>query len=228
LQFTDATARQELDPDVYAALRAAQTTGQPMQKSHRDALARSIAGWAMAKGCSSFAHWFSPVRGACAEKYDNFIDLNYKTMQPIVDFSGSKLLAGETDGSSFPNGGLRVTHTAAAYTAWDTSSPPFVFKDILYIPSAFIAWTGQALDERTPLLRSQEAVNETGTRLLRALGDKRDHRVVSNVGWEQEFFVTSHENYLARPDLLHCGRTLLGALPTRGQQTEFNYFNYVS
>jgi glutamine synthetase len=225
--FNDQTARNVLDPDVYQALKQSQSTGQPMAKSSRDELARSIAQWAMAKGCTSFAHWFSPVRGAAAEKYDNFIDLNYKTMQPIVDFSGSRLVAGETDGSSFPNGGLRVTHTAAAYTAWDMSSPPFVFKDILYIPSAFISFTGHALDERTPLLRSQEAVNESGTRLLRALGDKRDHRVVSNVGWEQEFFITSHKNYLARPDLLHCGRTLLGCLPSRGQQTELNYFNYV-
>jgi len=171
------------------------------------------------------------MRGANAEKYDNFIDLNFAKGTPIVDFSGSKLFANETDGSSFPNGGLRKTHSAAAYMAWDTSSAPFIWKDIMYIPAAFISWNGHALDERTPLLRSQEAINEHGTRLMRALGDKRtanaDFKVVSNVGWEQEFFVVSRENYVARPDLVNTGRTLLGCLPARAQQTEFNYFNYV-
>lgn len=204
-----------------------------MDKTIGNQFARALASWAMSKGCVSFAHWFSPNRGANGEKYDNLLDLSFAkgTAFPIVDFTASRLFMNETDGSSFPNGGLRKTHTAAAFMAWDTTSLPFVWKDVVYLPASFVSWEGHALDERTPLLRSQEAVNETGTRLMRALGDTRasqpDFRVISNVGWEQEFFVISRENYLARPDLVNAGRTLLGTLPAKNQQTEFNYFNYV-
>merc|ERR1712178_576023 len=139
-------------------------------------------------------------------------------------FNGGKLFLNETDGSSFPNGGLRATHTAAAFNSWDRISPPFVRGDTLYIPAAFVAWTGAALDHKTPLLRSQEAINKEGLRLLKHLGDTTAKHVVSNVGWEQEFFLIDREMYLKRPDLVMTGRTVLGALPARHQQTDSNYF----
>eukprot|EP00697_Spironema_sp_BW2_P008162 gnl/Spiro4/22673_TR11186_c0_g1_i1.p1 gnl/Spiro4/22673_TR11186_c0_g1~~gnl/Spiro4/22673_TR11186_c0_g1_i1.p1 ORF type:complete len:609 (-),score=194.19 gnl/Spiro4/22673_TR11186_c0_g1_i1:531-2357(-) len=225
--FNLETMRRECAPDVFAAFQECQRTGTPMPKDLANQLANTLQYWAMSRGAVVFSHWFSPLRGSNAEKYDSFIDLNYTTGSILVDFSGSKLFGGETDGSSFPHGGLRATHAAGAYTAWDTTSPPFVLNDTLYIPASFIAWTGQALDERTPLLRSQDAVNEYGVRLLRALGDKKVQRVDSKVGWEQEFFVIDKNNFLARPDLRQTGRSLIGALPSLGQQTEFYYFNAV-
>jgi len=181
----------------------------------------------------NYAHWFSPVRGEPIQalngmKYDSFLDLDFsdpalvKSMK--VGFSGSQLFFNETDGSSFPNGGLRATHTAAAYNSWDRKSPVFVYGDTLYIPSAFVAWTGAALDHKTPLLRSEEAINTEGLRLLKHLGDSESSCVVSNVGWEQEFFIIDRDMYLKRPDLLYTGRTVLGALPARNQQTDMNYF----
>ena len=136
----------------------------------------------------TFSHWFSPMRGFNGEKHDSFIDLNFSTGDMVVDFSGTKLFCGETDGSSFPNGGMRATHTAAAYTSWDITSPPFIRDDCLFIPSGFIAWTGQALDVKTPLLRSNESISEQGVRLLRNLGDKESTAIVSNCGWEQGLF----------------------------------------
>lgn len=128
------------------------------------------------------------MRGFNGEKHDSFIDLNFSTGDMVVDFSGTKLFCGETDGSSFPNGGMRATHTAAAYTSWDITSPPFIRDDCLFIPSGFIAWTGQALDVKTPLLRSNESISEQGVRLLRNLGDKESTAIVSNCGWEQGLF----------------------------------------
>ena len=139
-------------------------------------------------------------------------------------FSGGLLFQSETDGSSFPNGGLRATHTAAAYMSWDRLSPPFVRGDTVYIPSSFITWTGAAEDEKTPLLRSMEAISSEGTRVMKAIGTECTE-VVCNVGWEQEFFCIDVEHYLQRPDLMAAGRALIGAQPARGQQTDFNYFN---
>ena len=180
--------------------------------------------WAMAKGCVTYAHWFSPMRGCNGEKHDTFVDLNYKTGEMKVDFGSTFLFYGETDGSSFPNGGMRQTHTAAAYTSWDVSSPPFVRDDCLYIPAAFISWKGESLDLKTPLLRANQYLSEQATRLLNLIGDKDTTSVVSNVGWEQEFFVIDREHYLKRPDLINTGRTLIGALPPLDQQTEKHYF----
>ena len=201
-----------------------------MEKAHANEVAEAMMNWAMERGATNYAHWFSPVRGANGLKLDAFIDLDFSdssVLKPIVagDFSGGKLFFNETDGSSFPNGGLRATHTAAAFMSWDRGSAPFVRNDTLYIPAAFIAHNGAALDEKTPLLRSQEAINTAGTRFLKALGDTEMTQVVSNVGWEQEFFVIDRDDYLARPDLMATGRTLVGADPPRGQQTDFNYFN---
>jgi len=225
--FNDSEQLGVLGQDLFNRLKAASYTGKPLSKGDADRVARSVQKWAMERGAINYVHWFSPVRGENAEKHDSFIDLDYKTGNMIIDFNGNKLFQGETDGSSFPNGSLRATHMAAAYTGWDTTSPPFIKGDCLFIPSSFIAWTGDSLDEKTPLLRSHAAINQHGLRLLRLLGDTEAARVISNVGWEQEFHVIDLDDYLRRPDLLNCGRTLIGAAPIRGQQTSLNYFGSI-
>jgi len=219
--------------DCFAKFKAAVADGSSLDKQTANELATAMKEWAFARGATNYAHWFSPVRGEPIQalnglKHDSFVDLDFSdssVVKPMeVGFSGSQLFFNETDGSSFPNGGLRATHTAAAYNSWDRLSPVFVYGDTLYIPSAFVAWTGAALDHKTPLLRSQEAINREGMRLLKHLGDKDASSVVSNVGWEQEFFVVDRDMYLKRPDLMYTGRTVLGALPARNQQTDMNYF----
>lgn len=221
--FTDKIAKQYLEPSAYKAFQGAQR-GKALDKPQKQAIAKGLQKWAFEHGAVNFAHWFSATRGSNAEKHDAFIDLDFKTGEIKAEFSGSKLFQGETDGSSFPNGGLRTTHSAAAYMSWDVTSPPFVRSDTLYIPAAFVTWNGEPLDDKTPLLRSQDAIEREGLRLLRALGDNKSERVIANVGWEQEFFLVDRENYQRRLDLIACGRTLLGKLPHKGQQTEANYF----
>ena len=221
----DAILKKIVDPDVYWAFATCRTTGLRMEKDKANELAKCIREWAQSKGCIGYSHWFSPVRGAISgEKLETFVGVDFATGRLKVNLSGSELFQTETDGSSFPNGGLRDTHEAAAYMAWDTGSPPFVYRQTLYIPSAFVSWKGDALDEKTPLLRSNLAVGDEGVRLLRNLGDSRTTEVVCNVGWEQEFFLIDREMYLARPDLVATGRTLLGATPLRGQEQSTNYF----
>jgi glutamine synthetase len=205
---------------------------QPPPKELRDALAKKIFSWATEKGAINFAHWASPLRGTTnLLKHDSFVELDFGAkgaIKPIkAAFSGSRLFASETDGSSFPNGGLRATHRAAAYMAWDTSSPPFIRGDTLYLPSAFVTFNGEALDEKTPLLRSQKCVNSAGKRFLPLVGADKDEcraGIDCNVGWEQEFFFLELEDFERRPDLVAAGRTVLGAEPARGQQTSVNYF----
>jgi glutamine synthetase len=225
----DGSMKKIVDPDIYYAFEKCRSTGKPMAKKDANALATSIREWAQSKGCIGYSHWFSPVRGPLhGEKLETFMAVDFKTGQLIVDLSGAELFQTETDGSSFPNGGLRVTHEAAAYIGWDTGSPPFVYGQTLYIPSAFVSWTGEALDQKTPLLRADVAVDKQAQRLLRHLGDKKSQQVVCNVGWEQEFFLIDREHYLARPDLVACGRTLLGQTPLRGQEQSTNYFGKMS
>lgn len=225
--------KEAVSADTYSKFRAAVADGSAMDKASANELAGAMKSWAMERGAVCYSHWFSPVRGEPIQslngmKHDSFVDLDFGSAEVVkpmtVGFSGSQLFFNETDGSSFPNGGLRATHTAAAYNSWDRISPCFVYGDTLYIPSAFVAWTGAALDHKTPLLRSQEAINKEGMRLLKHLGDTTAENVVSNVGWEQEFFVVDRDMYLKRPDLQYCGRTVLGALPARNQQTDMNYF----
>jgi glutamine synthetase len=225
----DDTLKKQVDPDIYFAFERCRASGEPMAKSDANSLATSIREWAQSKGCVSYSHWFSPVRGPVhGEKLETFMAVDFETGRLIVDLSGAELFQTETDGSSFPNGGLRATHEAAAYMGWDTGSPPFVYGQTLYIPSAFVSWTGEALDQKTPLLRADAAVNEQGLRLLRHLGDSEPKQVLCNVGWEQEFFVIDRESYLARPDLVATGRTLLGQTPLRGQEQSTNYFGKMS
>ena len=221
----DAILKKLVDPDIYYAFARCRATGLPMDKDAADALAQSIREWAQSKGCIGYSHWFSPMRGPIhGEKLTTFVEVDFQTNQLIVSLSGSELFQTETDGSSFPSGGLRKTHEAAAYMGWDTGSPPFVYRQTLYIPSAFVSLTGEALDQKTPLLRADLAVNEQSLRLLQQVGDQEAMQVVCNVGWEQEFFLVDREKYLARPDLVATGRTLVGAAPLRGQEQSTNYF----
>ena len=199
----DGILKKLVDPEIYFAFEKCRASGRPMSKSDANALATSIREWAQSKGCIGYSHWFSPMRGPIhGEKLETFMAVDFETDQLIVNLTGMELFQTETDGSSFPSGGLRVTHEAAAYMGWDTGSPPFVYERTLYIPSAFVSWTGEALDQKTPLLRANVAVNDQSLRLLRHLGDKKTRQVVCNVGWEQEFFVIGREKYLARPDLV--------------------------
>ncbi len=225
----DAILKKLVDPDVYYALAQCRATGVPMDREFANALAKSVREWAQSKGCIGYSHWFSPMRGPIhGEKLETFVGVDFATDRLIINLSGSELFQTETDGSSFPNGGLRETHRAAAYIGWDTGSPPFVYRQTLYIPSAFVTWNGEALDQKTPLLRADMAVNELSVRLLSLLGDNVTREVVCNVGWEQEFFLIDREKYLARPDLVASGRTLLGAAPLRGQEMDTNYFSKLS
>lgn len=206
--------------------------------------------WAKERGAYTYTHWFSTLRGNNGEKHDTleypfdvthptyqknpygnnvFFSKNLEELKTIallknMNTDHSKLFSGESDGSSFPSGGLRDTHRAGGYTIRDTSSPPFVYKETLYLPSTFVSFCGEPLDEKTPLLRSQSVINTSGTRLLRALGDKSSSGVVVNLGWEQEFFVVDRSIYSKRPDLVLCGRSILGKLPAKSQQTNANYF----
>lgn len=226
--FTDPKLKASVSPAVYDEFHQSIKQERAMSKKSADALAFSLRGWAMERGAVNFAHWASPVRGPISLlKHDAFIDYDYSTMEPQVKFSGSRLFFNETDGSSFPNGGLRETHCAAAYLSWDKLSHPFIRGDTLYLPSAFISWHGDALDEKIPLLRSQAAVSKAATRILHHLGETEATGVVCNNGWEQEFYLVDRDHYLARPDLMACGRTLIGADPPRGQQTDLNYFSRV-
>ena len=221
----DAILKKLVDPETYYAFARCRATGLPMDKPAANALADSIREWAQSKGCIGYSHWFSPMRGPIhGEKLETFVAVDFETARLIINLTGTELFQTETDGSSFPNGGLRETHEAAAYIGWDTGSPPFVYRQTLYIPSAFVSWTGEALDQKTPLLRANLAVNEQSLRLLLHLGDSDTKEVVCNVGWEQEFFLITREMYLARPDLVAAGRTLVGATPLRGQELSTHYF----
>ena len=222
----DAVLMKLVDPEIYYAFARCRATGLPMEKEDANALAQCIREWAQSKGCIGYSHWFSPMRGPIhGEKLETFVAVDFATDRLIVNLTGSELFQTETDGSSFPNGGLRETHQAAAYIGWDTGSPPFVYRQTLYIPSAFVSWSGEALDQKTPLLRANLAVNEQSVRLLRHLGDENTKEVVCNIGWEQEFFLITREMYFARPDLVATGRTLMGAPPLNGQELSTHYFS---
>ena len=232
-RFDDHAMKDAVSADTYNNFHAALNSGESMDKKCANELAEKMMAWAMERGASNYAHWFSAVRGANGLKNDAFIDYDFGgegqyggVIKDVVhDFSGSKLFFNETDGSSFPNGGLRQTHRAAAFMNWDRQSAPFVRGGTLFIPATFVTHNGDALDDKTPLLRSQECVDREGLRLLKNLGYDKPTKVVANVGWEQEFFMVDREAYLARPDLMACNRTVIGAQPPRGQQTDYNYFN---
>eukprot|EP00931_Biecheleriopsis_adriatica_P082193 TRINITY_DN5560_c0_g1_i1.p1 TRINITY_DN5560_c0_g1~~TRINITY_DN5560_c0_g1_i1.p1 ORF type:complete len:836 (+),score=171.30 TRINITY_DN5560_c0_g1_i1:40-2508(+) len=239
--FNEAMMTKYCGACVVTIFKEAVVTGAVLDEETKAAVAKGMFTWARENGATSFAHWFFPCRmggGAVggtlgAYKVDTLIDLTWSsdaTIKPFeATFPPDRLFCGETDGSSFPNGGLRATHTAAAFTMWDRSSPVFILDDVMRIPCCFVTHYGKCIDLKTPLLRSCDAVSHEGIRLLRNMGlqgpkARNAKSVLSYVGWEQEFFVISAELYKKRPDLVNCGRTLFGQLPQRNQQMDLNYF----
>jgi glutamine synthetase len=232
-RFDDKALKAAVPEDVYASWHASVADGSSLNKSDTKVLAKALMEWAMSRGATQFSHQFYPMRGVAAgTKLDSFISVDFGSddaLKSIVSpaFSAGQVMMSETDGSSFPNGGLRATHTAAAYMAWDRSSPPYIKGDTLYFPCAFTAWTGEALDYKTPLLRSQRAVSDESVRLLKHMGHDDVTKVHANVGWEQEFFVIPRDMFEARPDLINTGRTIIGAEPARHQQNSDHYFTRI-
>ncbi len=225
--FDDRTMREYLPEDVYESLRKIRDDGAPWDPHVADAVADAMKTWAIEHGATHYVHWFTPMTGASAGKHDSFID-KVKGGEPVVRFSGKLLVKGEPDASSFPSGGLRTTFEARGYTAWDPTSPAFVIGTTLYIPTAFCGYNGQSLDQKTPVLRSMQALNKQALRLLRALGDEETTTVTPTVGAEQEYFLVDKDLLDKRLDLKVCGCTLAGAKPPKGQELEDHYYGSVS
>lgn len=225
--FDDRAMRERLPIAVYDSLREIRDEGKPWNPEVADVVADAMKTWAMELGATHYIHWFSPMTGTGSGKHDSFID-GVKHGEPVMRFSGKMLAKGESDASSFPSGGLRATFEARGYTAWDPTSPAFVLGTTLYIPTAFCAYTGEALDQKTPVLRSMQALNKQTLRVLRALGDTETVSVQPTVGAEQEYFLVDKEKFDKRLDLKVCGRTLLGAKPPKGQELEDHYYGSIN
>ena len=229
LVFNDAAQEKRLPKAVYSALRRTITEGVPLDPSVADAVATAVKEWAIEHGATHYTHWFQPLTGITAEKHDSFLSPNGQG-KAVAAFSGKELIQGEPDASSFPSGGMRSTFEARGYTAWDPTSPPWLLKSggamTLVIPTAFVSWTGETLDKKTPLLRSMEALSLQAVRVLRLFGSAAD-RVVTTCGPEQEYFLIDQYFYLSRPDLINAGRTLFGAKPPKGQELEDQYFGAI-
>lgn len=224
--FDDRMMRAKLSAEVYASLRKTIDEGMDLDIGVANAVAEAMKNWAVEKGATHYTHWFQPLTGITAEKHDSFISPS-PDGSVIMEFSGKELIKGEPDASSFPNGGLRATFEARGYTAWDPTSYAFIKGKTLYIPTAFCSYGGHALDKKTPLLRSMEALNKQALRILRLFGNNTVKRVVPSVGPEQEYFLISKELYDARPDLRFTGRTLFGAKPPKGQEMDDHYFGVI-
>ena len=230
LVFNDKAQQDRLPKPVYRALRATITRGEPLDLSTADAVATALKDWAVEHGATHYTHWFQPMTGITAEKHDSFLSPNADGTA-IVEFRGKELIKGEPDASSFPSGGMRSTFEARGYTAWDPTSPPWLLFNggnsvTLVIPTAFVSWTGEALDKKTPLLRSMEAVSKQAVRVLKLFGSTAE-RVYATCGPEQEYFLIDRSFYFARPDLINAGRTLFGAKPPKGQEMEDQYFGAI-
>ena len=230
LVFNDAAQKQYLSKDVYKKLRATTQRGEPIDASIANQVAQGLQEWALKHGASHYTHWFVPMTGLTAEKHDTFLEPNGDgSAEP--EFSGKTLIKGEPDASSFPSGGTRTTFEARGYTVWDPSSPPYVQEEVngatLTIPTAFVSYTGEALDLKTPLLRSSEALSKQAVRLLRLFGNTSANHVFTTLGPEQEYFLIDRKYYELRPDLIATGRTLFGAPPYRGQELEDHYFGAI-
>jgi glutamine synthetase len=221
--FNDSVMRQTLPKEIYKSFRQTIEDGTPLDPQVAEVMASVMKDWAIAKGATHFTHWFQPMTGITAEKHDSFISPTADG-RVIMEFSGKELIKGEPDASSFPSGGLRATFEARGYTAWDCTSPAFVKDKSLYIPTAFASYTGEALDKKTPLLRSMDALNRQALRVLRVLGNKTTRRVTTTVGPEQEYFIIDKKLFDQRQDLILTGRTLFGAKPPKGQELEDHYF----
>ena len=221
--FNDDVMRERLPKEVYKSLMKTIATGKTIDASVADVVANAMKDWAIEKGATHYTHWFQPLTGVTAEKHDSFIS-PVGNCKVVMEFSGKELIKGESDASSFPSGGLRATFEARGYTAWDPASYAFVKDGSLYIPTAFCSYTGEALDTKTPLLRSMDAINAQGLRLLRLFGDMTTKRLSTTVGAEQEYFIIDKEMYDLRKDLQFTGRTLFGAPAPKGQELEDHYF----
>ena len=229
--FNDAVMEERLPKKVYKELKETIEEGKELSLEIADVVAHEMKEWAIEKGATHFSHWFQPMTGVTAEKHDAFITAPKENGKVLLSFSGKELIQGEPDASSFPSGGLRATFEARGYTTWDCTSPAFVRHDsaggILCIPTAFCSYTGEALDQKTPLLRSMEAVNKQALRILRLVGNTTAKRVTPSVGAEQEYFLVDKEKWLKRKDLIYTGRTLFGAMPPKGQEMDDHYLGTI-
>ena len=224
--FNNKVMRDRLPKDTYISLKRTIETGKHLDLDVANVVANAMKNWAIEKGATHYTHWFQPLTGVTAEKHDSFISPD-GSGNVIMEFSGKELVRGEPDASSFPSGGLRATFEARGYTAWDPTSYAFVKNGSLYIPTAFCSYSGEALDEKTPLLRSMEAIDKQALRILRLFGNKDVKRVTATVGSEQEYFLIDKDMFNKRPDLIYCGRTLFGAKPPKGQELEDHYFGAI-
>ena len=224
--FNEDVMRERLPKDVYKSLLKTIETGKELDPGIADVVASAMKDWAIEHGATHYTHWFQPLTGITAEKHDAFLT-PVGGGKAIMEFSGKELIKGEPDASSFPSGGLRATFEARGYTAWDPASYAFIKDASLYIPTAFCSYTGEALDTKTPLLRSMDAINAAGLRIMRLFGDTRTERVTTTVGAEQEYFLIDEKDFRARRDLFFCGRTLFGAPPVKGQEMDDHYFGTI-
>jgi glutamine synthetase len=228
--FSLAEQRQRLPREIFRRLQSVLESGEALDPTLADTVALAMKEWALEKGATHFTHWFQPLTGSTAEKHDSFYSPAGDGTS-IAEFSGKELIQGEPDASSFPTGGIRATFEARGYTAWDPTSPAFIWENpngaLLCIPTAFASWTGEALDHKIPLLRSMDALSRTAIRALRLLGDEAAGRVFTTVGPEQEYFLIDEQYYYERPDLITTGRTLFGAKPPKGHELDDHYFGSI-
>ena len=229
--FNDAVMQDRLPKKVYRELKKTIEEGTELSQETADVVAHEMKEWAIEKGATHFSHWFQPLTGVTAEKHDAFITSPMENGKVLLSFSGKELIKGEPDASSFPSGGLRATFEARGYTTWDCTSPAFVRHDsaggTLCIPTAFCSYTGEALDQKTPLLRSMQAINQQALRLLRLFGNTTSKRVIPSVGAEQEYFLVDINDWKERKDLIYTGRTLFGAMPPKGQEMDDHYLGTI-
>ena len=229
--FNDTVMQERLPKKVYKDLKKTIEEGKELDLATADVIAHEMKEWAIEKGATHYTHWFQPLTGVTAEKHDSFISAPLPSGKVLMSFSGKELIKGEPDASSFPSGGLRATFEARGYTAWDCTSPAFVRHDAagatLCIPTAFCSYKGEALDQKTPLLRSMQAISEQSIRLLRLFGNTTSKKVTPSVGPEQEYFLVDAEKFLQRKDLIYTGRTLLGAMPPKVQELDDHYFGTI-
>ena len=229
--FNDTVMQERLPKKVYKDLKKTIEEGKELDLATADVIAHEMKEWAIEKGATHYSHWFQPLTGVTAEKHDSFISAPLPNGKVLMSFSGKELIKGEPDASSFPSGGLRATFEARGYTAWDCTSPAFVRHDAagatLCIPTAFCSYKGEALDQKTPLLRSMQAISEQSLRLLRLFGNTTSKKVTPSVGPEQEYFLVEAEKFVQRKDLIYTGRTLFGAMPPKGQELDDHYFGTI-
>ena len=229
--FGDSAMKERLPKNVYKELRKVIDEGAELSLVVADVVANAMKNWALEKGATHYTHWFQPLTGVTAEKHDSFISAPDANGKVLMEFSGKELIKGEPDASSFPSGGLRATFEARGYTAWDCTSPAFIKRSstgaTLCIPTACWSYTGEALDKKTPLLRSMQAINTQALRILRLFGNTTSKKVTPSVGSEQEYFLVDRDKYLKRKDLIFTGRTLFGAMPPKGQELDDHYFGII-